>query len=140
MKPYIAPKKLTDRKNIPQEIWWSMVRYGLSEAHCLRTADLTRPFVYDRYFGFFYVPATKHPAAMSLLLAWHHGCADPFDLPKSVAPSFDSEALADRYLESISGTCYRSSVSKGITYTWTRQSLNVFESDLFSPIKYLSNR
>lgn len=96
----------------------------------LKDADLLRPLVYDRCYGVFYVPMGLHPVAMSLLLAFQHGCDDGVDVAEKLGLEF-SAGTADKWLETTPGSCFKSSVSKKVV-AWRPNSLNVFERRIFA--------
>lgn len=79
----------------------------------LAEADLSKPFVYERRWGVFYVPFGHHPGAMSLLLAFQHGLRDGIDAAERLGLSY-SDGTADHWLEHTPGAAFRSSVGKTI--------------------------
>lgn len=97
------------------EQWYAMCDARMSSAVALRDADLTKPFVYDRRFGLFYVPMGYHQQAMALLYAFHHGETRSWECAKTLGITYDGTSkLADRWLSEKPGTCYRSSMNKAI--------------------------
>ena len=64
---------MLDVRPFTDEQWWSMCDAHMSLPEPLAKADLTRPFVYARRYGVFYVPSGHHQHAMSILLAFRHG-------------------------------------------------------------------
>lgn len=51
-------------------MWNAMCNAKMSLPSSIDQADLSKPFVYDRSYGVFFVPSGSHQVAMSLLLAW----------------------------------------------------------------------
>lgn len=99
--------KITDQQ------WYKMVDNHMSRPVPLNRADLTKPFVYQRGYGVFYVGGGYHPSAMSLLLAWNHGYRSPI----SYAEDNDLEyscGTADQWLKETKGAAYLSSVGSSI--------------------------
>jgi len=113
--------------------WWKMCDAGMSLPVPLNEADLTRPFVYDRAFGVFPVPGGRHQVAMSLLLAWRHGCDGGIEVAEKLAIEFSGET-ADRWLEGTPGAAFLSSVGKRIQVA-TGRGLTVQERRLFGDFK-----
>lgn len=112
-----------------EQQWWKMCDAGMSLPIPLHEADLTRPFVYDRAFGVFPVPGGKHQVAMSLLLAWQHGCSCGIDVANKLGLEF-SDGTADRWLEATPGAAFLSSVGKRIQIA-TGRGLTLQERRLF---------
>jgi hypothetical protein len=92
-----------------QVLLWCHTDYPVA----LENADLTRPFVYDRKYGVFYVPMGYHQVTMSTLLAFHFGIVCPLDVAKKLKLVFPSET-ADYWLEHIAGTAFKSSCTKNV--------------------------
>ena len=88
--------------------FWKMCDAHMSDPVPLGKADLSKPFVYDRAYGLFYVPFGMHQTAMSLLLAFHHGCHDGIDVSYKLGLRY-SEGTADAFLETLPGTAFMSS-------------------------------
>ncbi len=109
--------------------WWKMCDAQMSLPVPLSKADLTRSFVYDRDFGVFYVQFGNHQVAMSLLLAWQHGCDDGIDVGEKLSLNFSGET-ADHWLEFTPGAAFLSSVGKRIQVA-TGKGLTVQERRLF---------
>lgn len=132
---YVTKEQIADRKTMRDELWWLMCDYKMSEPVPLNTADLTKPFVYDRVFGVFYVPPARHQAAMALLLAWHNDCRTYFDLDlkKLGLRDHDTADLSEYYLINHLGTCFKSSVSKSII-CGLLTNLSSVEKDYFYPL------
>lgn len=114
-----------------------MCDLNMSEPVTLAKADLSKPFVYCRQYGLFYVPMGHHQAAMSLLLAFAHGVRDGIDVANLLGLDFPSET-ADLWLERTPGTAFKSAVSKSV-YAWRPDNLTVIEKRMFGPINYLSS-
>jgi len=79
----------------------------------LGEADLTRPFVYERRWGVFYVPMGMHPSAMSLLLAFQYGLTKGLKVAERLSLDYSDET-ADYWLKHTPGAAFRSSVGKRI--------------------------
>lgn len=112
--------------------------FSVSHPVFLLEADLSRPFVYDRKFGLFYVGSGNHPHIMSMLLAFHNGFDEQYgalDYADSVGLRWSSET-ADRYLETIKGTAFKSSVHDTI-FAGKRNNLSPSERKFFGDVKYL---
>lgn len=77
----------------------------------LEQADLSRPFVYERQHGVFYVPFGKHQRSMSFLLALQHGCDSGVEVAQKLGLDYP-ELTADHWLEHTPGAAFRSSVGK----------------------------
>lgn len=110
------------------EQWWKMCRAGMCMPDEIKDADLTKPFVYDRKYGFFIVSHSHHQIAMSLLLAFHLGYEDGIEAARKLKLEFSSGS-ADYYLEHFPA-CFKSSVSDKITI-WKPDSLNDEEIEIF---------
>lgn len=113
-----------------EEQFWKMCDAHMSDPVPLKNADLSKPFVYERQYGIFYVPCGMHPLAMSTLLAFQHGCNDAVDVAEKLGLRMSS-GTADRWLETTAGACFKSSQSKKIS-TWSAKSLNAFERRIFT--------
>lgn len=117
------------------EQWYRMCDSGLHLPVPLGKADLTKPFVYDRKWGVFYVPGGLHRAAMSCLLAFQMDKTDVVSALRLVGCTDQTEG-ADFYLENTPGTAFRSSVGRGI-YAIRPGSLSALELRLLGPVEYL---
>lgn len=104
----------------------------------LSEADLSRPFVYEREYGLFYVPGGYHQAAMSLLLAIRHDCEDGIDVAEELGLEYLC-GTADYWLEHVSGAAFRSAVSPVIQVA-TQQGLSIEERRLFGKVSCLSEK
>lgn len=117
------------------EQWWKMCDCHMSDAVELSTADINRPFVYQRDVGLFYVPFGMHHAAMSLLYAFHHGYKDAIDAAEGLGISYIDNHLSDAFLETIPGTCYLTGVilksAERSIVTQNSRSLNAVERRIF---------
>lgn len=120
---------------ITDSIWYKMCDAGMSLPEPLETADLTKPFVYDRKYGVFPVVRSNHQIAMSLLLAIHKGYKNGVDASEKMGLEY-SNGTADHYLSNITGTAFLSSVGKCIT-AGSKNNLNEKEKDYFGSISYL---
>lgn len=105
--------KYLNEKKLTQDQRWRAIDTHMSDPIPLKDADLTKPFVYDREYGVFYVAGGYHPSAMSLLLAWHHGYEDPIDyaMDNNLDYYYDT---ADKWLKETKGAAFKSSVGKRI--------------------------
>lgn len=135
---YVTKEQIANRRTMKDELWWLLCSFKMSEPVPLHKADLTKPFIYDRNFGVFYVPFGLHQAAMSLLLAWHFDTRTYLDL--DVAALFglrdhDTGELSERFLM-MSGTCFKSGVGKQII-CYKKSNLNETELDYFHPLREL---
>jgi len=101
----------------------------------LAVADLTKPFVYTRKYGVFYVSSGYHQMAMSLLLAFDHGSLNPIYAAEALGLSFPFKS-ADHWLRTTPGTAFRSSVGKKGVHAH-RGSLTAIERRLLGDICYL---
>jgi len=122
-------------KNFPeltQHQWNKFCDFCMSEPVPLGQADLTRPFVYERQYGVFYVPGGKHPSVMSFLLALQHGCEDGIDVAENLKLEYSS-GTADYWLENTPGAAFRSSVGKRIQVA-TGRGLTDQERRLFGDV------
>ena len=112
-----------------QRQWNFFCDSGMSDPEPLATADLSRPFVYERAHGVFYVPGGRHPSAMSFLLALQHGCDDGIDVAEKLNIDYSSET-AEYWLMNTPGAAFRSSVGRRIQVS-TGRGLTVLERRLF---------
>ena len=123
---------------ITDKMWSKMCDCSMSLPIPLSEADTSKPFVYDRKFGFFYVSRSQHQRAMSLLLAWHRGMGCGLEVANKLNLSYPFGS-ADFYLERIDGTAFLSSISKEI-YAWTSSQLNNEEKSWLGDVGYLCPR
>ena len=93
-----------------------------------------KSFVYDRAVGVIQCPFGKHPTIMSLLLAWHHGCANGIDVAELLGLQYSS-GTADRFLAS-KGTAFRSSLSEQVE-AWQPAHLEEWELAYFGPVRFI---
>lgn len=108
-----------------------LIRYGITAPTELELGDMRRPFVYDRMYGFFRVPYALHHIVMSQLYAFHNG----FDN----AQQGGYKDVADAWLRTYKGTCFRSSQSKDCI-AWDYDHLDDFERDVFKRVRYLHEK
>lgn len=113
------------------EQWYRMCDSGLSHPFALKDADLTKPFVYDRKLGFYYVGFGQHDIAMRMLFTIHHGELWPDKVQDKLGVHYDD--MAEEYLKTISGTCYKSAIRKEIVM-WNKHSLSIIEKRIFYPV------
>lgn len=118
--------------NFTDKMFWKMVDCNMSNPVPLAEADLTKPFVYERRWGVFYVPFGYHAISMSLLLAWQNNCDSPIDVGDLLGLRASDET-ADHWLEHTEGAAFRSSVGKQIQVA-TRKGLTVQERRLFGDV------
>jgi hypothetical protein len=134
-------------KTISQEQWYGLCDMGSGKPVPLAQADLSKSFVYHREYGVFPVNFGAHQQVMALLYAWHHGYAEHgrhaayemlHDLREQgkAKPLSDASLLADKFLEEIEGTAFRSSVGKKVN-AGKRGNLTVIEKRWFGEITYL---
>src|SRR5688572_22398663 len=99
---YMGREAMIDTKPFTDEQWWKMCDVNLHMPEPLGRADKSRPFVYDRKWGLFHCPPGHHPAAMGLLLAFHHGLLCRLDVAEKLGVDVPYGA-ADYYLEHTPG-------------------------------------
>lgn len=119
--------------NISDEMWWAMCDAHMGLPVPLAEADLSRPFVYERRWGVFYVPGGYHPSAMSLLLAFQHGLCCGIDVGEKLKVSCSS-GTADYWLEHTPGAAFRSSVGRCVS-VGSLKGLTIQERRLFGEVK-----
>lgn len=114
-------------RELTEQQWWRISDYA-SQPVPLTEANVSRPFVYSREWGFFYVPMGYHQLAMATLLTFERGrlwVAQEAERP---------DALADNWLEKAPGAAFRSSVSKFVQVGQPRK-LTPLERRLFGEIR-----
>lgn len=119
---------------ITQNRWCELVDCGAGKPKPLSTADLSKPFVYDRKFGVFHC-RLSHQMLMATLYGWHTG----IDIDDN-EDNLDYGQLADKYLEEIPGTCFLSSMAQfneNRVTCWSKDSLNAFELGFFDKFDYI---
>ena len=131
-------------RDLQDKIWWKMYDCNMSRPVQLNKADLSKPFLYDRRYGVFYVGFAHHRFAMALLLSLDYGEYDYLDLDHtqfgiSDFRKIDVHGYADYYIENTEGTCYRSSLSDNVI-AGKKGHLNSNELDYFYPVDYLINQ
>ncbi len=127
-----------ERAGFSDRQWWSMCDAHMSLPVPLHTADLTKPFVYDRKWGLFYVPSGLHQQAMGILLAFHHGLLNGNDVAVHLGlPTRDSHYAADYWLEKTPGAAFRSSVGKKKVQAGPRGNLTAMERRLLGDIEHV---
>jgi hypothetical protein len=129
-------------KQLTQERFWAACDAKMSRPVELRKADLNKPFVYDREFGFFYVNFGYHQQAMALLYAWHKGFDRSGDL--MIANGWrDSSKAADALMEDYDGIAMKSGVTsmvkKAEVMAFSPSKLNQEEKDFFGLVVYVGN-
>lgn len=120
--------------------------YALCDAHGgmpkpLAEADLTKSWVYDREYGVFPVAGGYHQQVMAMLYAWHKGFSRTYDLQIHLEETEggrrkETSYLADKFIEEIPGTAFKSSVGKKVN-AGARGSLTVIEKRFFGDITYI---
>lgn len=106
-----------------------MCAVGLELPRPLAEADLSRPFVYERRFGVFYVPGGQHSGAMSYLLALQHDCKDGVQVAEKLKLTYSS-GTAEYWLEHTPGAAFKSSVGTRVQVA-TGRGLTAQERRLF---------
>lgn len=96
----------------------------------LKDADLTKPFVYDRKWGVFYVPQGYHNIIMATLLAFHHDELNYFAVGTKLGINMSLSNAADLWLKNTIGVAFKSSVRDYI-YIGAFKNLSVFERRVF---------
>lgn len=114
-------RELTDQQ------WWRISGCA-SQPVPLKEADVSRPFVYGREWGFFYVSMGHHQLAMATLLTFERG-----NLWVASEPE-EASKLADLWLEKAPGAAFRSSVSKFVQVGQPRK-LSPLERRLFGEVR-----
>jgi hypothetical protein len=117
---------------LSQRQWNQFCDFGMSDPVALQLADLTRPFVYERAYGVFYVPGGMHASAMSFLLALQHGCEHGIEVAEKLKLKYSS-GTADHWLEHTPGAAFKSSVGRRIQVA-TGRNLTVQERRLFGEL------
>ena len=112
--------------------WNQFCDFGMSDPIGLQHADLTKPFVYERRFGVFYVPGGMHQSAMSFLLALQYHRETGVDVAEQLKLQYSS-GTADHWLEHTPGAAFKSSVGKRIQIA-TRTNLTFQERKLFGEV------
>lgn len=129
---------MIDTHPFTEEQWWRMCDVNMDLPVPLAKADLSRPYVYCRSYGVFYVGFGHHQSAMSLLLAFAHGVRDGIDVGRLLGLEFPSET-ADHWLEKTPGSAFRSAVSSKV-YAWRPENLTVIEKRFLGPVEFLSSK
>ena len=115
-----------------QRQWNCFCDFHMSKPVPLASADLSRPFVYERQYGLFYVPSGLHQSAMSFLLALQHGLDHGIDVAEKLKLKY-SDGTADHWLEHTPGAAFKSSVGKRIQVAKHR-GLTIQERRLFGDV------
>lgn len=122
-------------KTLTQEQFWAACDANMSDPLTLEQADLSKPFVYDREYGLFYVPCAYHQLALAQLFAWHTGFVKAYDAIDAFKMR-DSSQAADKLFENFPGIAILSSV--GVTvHAFNKNSLTQREKDFFGKITYM---
>lgn len=114
-----------------QRQWNQFCDAHMSDPVPLQEADLTKPFVYDRKYGVFYVPGGYHQLAMSFLLALDNDCDSGIEVGEKLNLDFSDET-SDYWLKHTPGAAFRSSAGwdKKINVA-TMKGLTFLERRLF---------
>ena len=120
---------------ITDEMNWALVEAGMSSPIPLSKAIRTKPFIYCREYGLFYVDSGSHQVAASLLLAWSNGFKNILQAGEHFGMHSLSE-LSEKWLEVTDGALILSSVGK-TPYANSRRNLNFQENKFFRKITYL---
>lgn len=123
MEPERFDGRFTDK------LWYKICDLCMSDPVPLAQADLTKPFVYARQWGVFYVPGGYHPAVMSFLLAVQYGLDCGIDVAEKLDLRY-SDGTADHWMKNTPGAAFKSSVSKTIQIA-SKRGLTVLERRLF---------
>jgi len=115
---------MLDISPFTDEQWWAMCDANMSLPEPLAKADLTKPFVYERRFGVFYVPFGYHQLAMGTLLAFQHGLTKPGQVAELL--NLNLFGTGGHWLEHTEGACFFSSVGRTFQ-VWNPRSLNAIE-------------
>lgn len=129
---------MLDTSPYTDEQWWAMCDVDMPLPIPLAKADLTRPFVYERGRGVFYVAPGRHQVAMSLLLAFQHGKVRGVEVANLLGVDFSS-GTADFWLEHTPGAAFRSSVSS-LVHAARPASLTAIERRAFGAVRYVFSR
>lgn len=108
---------------------------GASAPEPLHLADLSRPFAYERAFGIFYCAPGRHRDTMSLLFAFFKGYESGIEAAEELGLDFPEET-ADRWLEEVQGTAFRSSVGHRVQ-VGKRANLTFIEKRWLGEVEYL---
>lgn len=122
-------------KILTEDQFWAVCSDNMSDPLSLGKADLSKPFIYERRFGVFYVPPVHHPNGMSLLLAFQHGLHNGAAVGEKLRIQY-SAGTADEWLRTTPGACFRSSVGKRVQ-AGAPDALTVIERRLFGEIQYI---
>lgn len=115
---------------------WALAQSGMSFPVTLFEAIRTKPFIYCRSYGLFYVECGSHQIAASLLLSWENGFEDIVETMNHFNMNSLSE-LSEKWLEVAPGALVLSSVSN-IPYASSMDNLNFQEKRFFKKITYLN--
>lgn len=123
-------EKFTDKQR------WRSIDHHMCGPVALKDLDVSKPFVYDRKYGAFYVSMGRHPGAMSLLLAFHYDQRDGIDVAELLGLEYSSET-ADAWLRDIPGTAFKSSVGSGSIQAGKVGNLSAGEIRLLGVVEYI---
>jgi hypothetical protein len=121
--------------NFTQQQWQLLVEAGAQKPEPLHLADLSRPFVYDREVGVFYCAPGLHRLAMSLLLAFRHGCENVIEVGEKLGLDFPDDT-ADRWLAETPGAAFRSSVGRKVQ-AGKRANLSMIEKRWLGELEFI---
>lgn len=127
---------MIDISPFTQEQWWQLCNCNCDLPIPLEKADLTKPFVYHRKYGLFYVPSGSHNLTMATFLAFDHGFDKPLEVCTSLGIKLGISHCSDYWLEHTQGAAFKSSVSPKVQ-AGKRKHLNQKEKDYFGNISYI---
>lgn len=100
--------------------------------------DISKPFVYYRKYGLFYVPMGYHSFVMASLMAFDHNVKNHYALLK--LPEFMSydgvQDIAHIFLEETEGVAYRSAISGSNIVCQHPSYLTAVEKRIFRYVDY----
>lgn len=115
---------------LSDEQWWVVSDY-CSMPVALQSADITKPFIYVRGYGVFYVNMGHHHIMFATIYAWQKGILHAGDGLIELDMSIDEMADA---LSEQDGVAWRSSVGRDIIYA---SSLNYAERSYLQTVEYI---
>lgn len=116
--------------------------FGMSDPIKLSNADLTKPFIYHRKHGVFYIRNGYHSAAMTKMLCWELGVYNKDEIDTELLfgkkrTDVDIGFLSDYFIENTKGTCFLSSNSPHI-FCGKIGYLDFRELTFFKGVSYLT--
>lgn len=122
-------------KPLTEKQFWKSCLCGMSRPVELADEDLTKPFVYDREYGLFYVNPGHHQLAMATIYAWRNGFDSYLDMPEGRSRLNLSKG-ADSLMEKYQGVAMKSSVGTRVL-AYLPSMLSETEKDHFGLIQYI---